>query len=534
MAHERLSPRQKMIGMMYLILTAMLALNVSKEAVEAFKKVDKSLTTTLANYVIKNNLIYEEFNKAASENPTKAGKYRTTAMEVKSRSDEIFNFIQDLKKEIIITAEGPETAAIQGDQIIIDEVKRFDDNNVPSQILIGSNEKGKANALKALTNDYREFLISTLDGKNPSAEEALRTSLNTDDGHDPDGQPSSWENLTFQTMPLVAVETILSKMQVDVRNAETEVLNHLYTQIDAGAFKVNKIVPNVVPVASYVTQGSDYEARVFISAIDSTQTPVVTLNGSSTPLPVDESGKGIYKVRASSTGPKSWGGVISLKNPSGVTIDYPFESSYYVGEPNVVVSPTAMNVMYKGIQNPIDVSVPGVSPDKIRIKVVNGTVTTQKVKNSRGENFRGNWAVNPTTVGQNVQVVVSVTDAGGKGTTFTPIEFRVKPVPSPIAQFAGKSTGTVAKNTAAAQTGVYASLPDFEFDLVYKITSFTVLYTDARGDFEEPSSSNALTTKQKDLITRLARGKNLFIKDIKCLAPDGRTLDLSPIILKID
>jgi len=534
MAHERLSPRQKMIGMMYLILTAMLALNVSKEAVDAFKKVDKSLTTTLANYVIKNNLIYEEFNRAATENPTKAGKYRTTAMEVKSRADEIFNFIQDLKIEIITTAEGKDSPAIKGNQIIIDEVKRIDDPNVPSQILIGSNEKGKANYLKALVNEYREFLISTLDGKNPSAEEALRTSLNVDDGHDPDGQPSSWENLTFQTMPLIAVETLLSKMQVDVRNGETEVINHLYSQIDAGAFKVNKIVANVVPTASYVTQGSDYEAKVFISAIDSTQTPVVTVNGSTTPLPKDESGKGVYKVRASSTGPKKWGGVISLKNPSGGTIDYPFESSYFVGEPNVVVSPTAMNVMYKGIQNPIDVSVPGVSPEKIRVRVVNGTVTTQKVKNSKGVNFRGNWAVNPTTVGQNVQVIVSVTDESGKGTTYAPIEFRVKPVPSPLAIFAGKSTGTVAKNTAAAQTGVYAFLPDFEFDLVYKITSFNVLYTDSRGDFEEQSTSNALTKKQLDLINRLARGKNLFIKDIKCLAPDGRTLDLSPIILKID
>ena len=138
MAHERLSPRQKMIGMMYLILTAMLALNVSKEAVEAFKKVDKSLTTTLANYVIKNNLIYEEFNKAAAENPTKAGKYRTTALEVKSRADEIFNFIQDLKKEIIIDCGGTgNSRLLQGDEIIIDEVKKIDDNNVPSQILIG-------------------------------------------------------------------------------------------------------------------------------------------------------------------------------------------------------------------------------------------------------------------------------------------------------------------------------------------------------------------------------------------------------------
>lgn len=532
MAHERLSPRQKMIGMMYLILTAMLALNVSKDAVEAFKKVDKSLTTTLSNYAIKNNRIYDEFNKAANENPTKAGKYRDTAMEVKSRAEEIFNFIQDLKIEIIRTAEGPETEAVVGNVIYIDEVKKIDENNVPSQILIGANENGKASALKALMNDYREFLISTLDGKNPSAEDALRTSLNTDDGRDPDGQPNKWENLTFQTLPLVAVQTVLSKMQVDVRNAETEVLNHLYTQIDAGEFRVNKIIPTVVPLANYVTQGGDYEARVFISAIDSTQTPVITVNGAT--LPVDEAGRGIYRVRASTTGPKSWGGVISVKNPSGTTIDYPFSSSYNVGVPNVVVSPTAMNVMYKGILNPIDVSVPGVDPSKLSIKVVNGTVTTQKVKNSKGENFRGNWAVNPTTVGKNVQVVVSVKDETGKANTFAPIEFRVKAIPAPIAVFGGKSTGTIPRNTAAAQTGVYASLPDFEFDLVYKISSFTVLYTDSRGDFEEKSNTSSLTSAQKDLITRLTRGKNLFIKDIKCLAPDGRTMDLSPIILKID
>jgi gliding motility-associated protein GldM len=532
MAHERLSPRQKMIGMMYLILTAMLALNVSKEAVEAFKKVDKSLTTTLSNYVIKNNLIYEDFAKAAAENPTKAGKFKATAMEVKSRADEIFNFIQDLKIEIITTAEGKETTAVKGNQIIIDEVKKIDEPNVPSQILIGSNEKGKAHTLKALINDYREFLIATLDGKNPSAEEALRTSLSTDDGKDPDGQPNTWENLTFQTMPLVAVETILSKIQVDVRNGETEVLNHLYSQIDAGAFKVNRIIPVVIPTSRYVTQGADYEAKVFIAAIDSTQTPVVTVNG--TTLPVDPSGMSTYKVRASSTGPRTWGGIISLKNPSGATVDYPFSSSYNVGEPNVVVSPTAMNVMYKGIPNPIDVSVPGVDPSKIKIKVVNGTVSTAKVKNSKGVNFRGNWAVMPTAVGQNVQVIVSVTDESGKGSTFAPIEFRVKPVPQPTAVFAQKSTGTVPKNTAAAQTGVYAFLPDFEFDLVYKITSFTVLFTDAKGDFEEVSNSNSLTPRQKDLISKLSRGRNLFIKDIKCLAPDGRTMDLSPIILKID
>ena len=106
---EKLSPRQQMIGMMYLILTAMLALNVSKEAVEAFKNVDNGLTLTISNYSLKNDAIYKEFDRAAAENPQKAGGYKSTAYEVKERADEIFDYLQDLKIEIIKTAEGEDT-----------------------------------------------------------------------------------------------------------------------------------------------------------------------------------------------------------------------------------------------------------------------------------------------------------------------------------------------------------------------------------------------------------------------------------------
>ena len=214
--------------------------------------------------------------------------------------------------------------------------------------------------------------------------------------------------------------------------------------------------------SNYVTLGSDYEAKVFISATDTTQKPDITVGGNK--LEIDETGKGLYKVRASATGSKKWGGVIALKAPDGTINDYPFDASYFVGEPNVIVSPTAMNVMYYGIPNPIDVSVPGVSPDKIRIKVVNGSFSTEKVKNSKGENFKGSWAVKPSAVGQNVQVIATA-DMNGKPMQFAPYEFRVKAVPPPVAIFANKSTGTVPRATAAAQQGVFAVLPDFDFDL---------------------------------------------------------------------
>jgi gliding motility-associated protein GldM len=522
-----------MIGMMYLVLTAMLALNVSKEAVEAFRKVDNGLTQIIKNYTLKNDVIYRDFDRAAAENPTKAGKYKTLAYQVKERADEAYNFIQGLKIEIIKkTEKDPETPAVKGNEVIIDKVERhIDDTNVPTEILIGANENGKANDLKALLAEYRQFLITTLDGKNPTAEEALKKSLNTNDGINKDGEKERWENLNFQTLPMVAVICILSEYQVNVRNGETEVLNYLYSQIDASSFKFTSLKPIVMANSNYVTVGSDYEARVFISATDTTQSPKITVNDAL--LPLDETGKGIYKVRASSVGTKKWGGIIALKAPDGSLIPYHFDESYFVGEPNVIVSPTAMNVMYIGIPNPIDVSVPGISPDKIKIKVVNGSFTTEKVKNSKQEYFKGSWAVKPNAVGQDVQVIVTA-DINGKPTQYAPYPFRVKPLPTPIAQFAQKSTGSIPRATAAAQQGVFATMPDFDFDLQYTVTGFTILYSDRGNDYEESSTNSNLTPKQKDLISRLTRGKYLTIKDIKALGPDGKTKDLQPVILKID
>ena len=141
--------------------------------------------------------------------------------------------------------------------------------------------------------------------KIPTAEDALRKSLNTDDGRDPGGDPERWENLTFQLLPLVAVITVLSKMQVDVRNAETEVLNHLYSQIDAASYKFNKLEAVVIPDANYVTLGGNYSAKVFISAIDTTQKPRILIGDQE--IPIDQSGKGIYTVRPSTTGDKTLG-----------------------------------------------------------------------------------------------------------------------------------------------------------------------------------------------------------------------------------
>lgn len=536
-----------MIGMMYLILTAMLALNVSKEAVEAFKKVDISLTKTTANYAKKNDISYAAFDVAAAENPEKAGAWKTKAYDVKARADEVYDYIQDLKVEIITTAEGPDSEALLADnQIDITKVKKIDENNIPSEILVGANQDGKGNSLKALIEDYRGFLVETLDGKDLAAEESILDILNTDDPQNLEGTGTeNWINANFQTMPLVAVITILSKMQVDVRNAETDVLGFLYTQIDAGSLRFNKIIPTVIPVSTYIMQGNSYEARVFVAATDTTQDmeifvgPYTTKTNSdgtityepgsqATKLPIDDSGVGVYSVRPGSTGEKSWGGVIKMKAPDGTLRTYNFDSKYSVGMPNVVVSPTAMNVFYQGIQNPVDISVPGVGSDKLTVRMTNGDIKRGKYKDYRGE-----YIAQPRTVGQNAQVIVSA-NINGKVQTFPPVEFRVRRLPDPEARFANMKEGNVLRSVAAAQQVVTAVLENFEFDLTYTVTGFTVSVNDKGFEITAESNNNRLTDKQKGLISNLRAGQKLIIEKIKAVGPDGRTRDLNPIILKIN
>jgi len=544
MGHGKETPRQKMIGMMYLVLTAMLALNVSKEAVEAFKKVDQGLTKTVANYEIKNNLTYEDFERAFSENEVKAGPWRSKAVELNKRADELFDYLQDIKIEIIKEAEGEETLAVNGREVDIEHVEKIDENNIPSQILIGDDENGKANDIRALIDDYREFLIETVDGGNVSVEQSVLESLDTSEGKAPDGTTERWEDHTFYHLPLVAVITILSKLQVDVRNSETDVLNYLYNQIDASSYKFNKLVPTVI-ASNYVMRGNSYNASVFIAATDTTKKPDIyvgrydsTINADGTKsyqmvgdyetLDIDDQGRGIYSKPATSVGDKPWGGLINMSAPDGSVVSYPFKSAYTVGAPNVVVSPTAMNVLYVGIDNPIDISVPGVGSDAISASMSNGNI-----KRGRLQGYRGEWVASPTTVGQDASVNVRAV-VNGERMSFPPYKFRVKGIPAPITEFAGKTTdAAVPKAQLLVQPGVFAVQPDFLFDLKYTVTKFTVIVVKGGFDRVAPSTNNRITADQKALIQGLSRGQKLYLTDVWAVGPDKKQVQINSLILTV-
>jgi hypothetical protein len=194
-----------------------------------------------------------------------------------------------------------------------------------------------------------------------------------------------------------------------------------------------------------------------------------------------------------------------------------------------------MNVLYRGIQNPLDVSVPGFQPDKIKVAMKNGKVTPGQLKNYKGEIFPGGYIAEPNADAPNAEIIVSV-DINGKLQTFPPRPFRVKDVPAPDAQFAGKTgQGRVSLGDILLQPGVAAILKDFDFDLRYYVTEFSVSFDDRGLAVGASSKSNKVTDEQKAILKRLTRGKKLYIQDIKAtIGPGKKIYDLNPIIITVD
>jgi len=544
MASGKETPRQKMIGMMYLVLTALLALNVSKEAVEAFKRVDEGLSKTTANFMEKNNSVYADFTTKSIANPKKSAPWVAKAKGVQSRANELFDYMTALKVEIVTKTEGEDSEAVVDGKVDTEQIQKIDDLNVPSEVMIGANNNGKAFDLKAALVDYREFLLEQIGDNHPNVTHSIENSLETDDVKQLDGTTAQWEMYNFQALPLVAVVTILSKFQNDVRNAEADALDFFYNQIGAADIRVNKLVPQVMGTNS-VMQGNSYEAKVFIAAMDSTARPTIQvgpyrsvknadgttsyeMTGTSQTLTIDDSGMGIYKVKPSGLGEKSWGGLIKVKAPDGSEVAYPFEQSYSVVPPNVVVSPTAMNVFYTGVDNPVDISVPGVDQSKISVSMSNG-----RIRKGKHPRFRGSYIVNPTRVGTDANITISA-EVNGQKRTFAPVKFRVKPVPPPVAKVAGKKGGAIQLNVLKAQRGVAAELENFDFDIRWTVTSFRVSINDKGYTIDRDSNSNTFTPAQKQLFNQLRKNDQLVLQDIKAKGPDGKIVRLDgAIVFKI-
>jgi len=557
-----LPPRQKMIGMMYLVLTALLAMNVSKSILDAFVTINNGIETTTVSFDASNGILYSQFDRAKADSPA-AKKWADKADQVKKMANDMTNHIKALKSKLIeITDKKPKEVA---DTIKMMDVDAKDNYDEPTRIMglaepstptkVAGLEEWSGIELKERLNKYQAGIIGVFEDKD--VKEGLTKKLDylstpKMHGHGGEGE-DEWEVGLFYHIPLAAVVTMLSKIQSDVRTAESEVISKLYEQIDAGGVSFNAVQGMAVMPKAYIMEGDTFRADIFTAAYDDRVDPEIYISrvefDTNAAYAVEKSGNfDINKIMKGTAGKKwgegdwyqlspeevragkgnlsvkegvgvhNWGGIIKLKTKKGPKV-YPFASSFEVGKPSLAISADKMNVFYIGVDNPVSIAAP----------MPNFTASGAGLtKSGKG------WVVRPKSPGTMKITVTGIDDVTGNKVNLGSSEFRVKRIPDPKAFCGGKSGSESIKliQLKSAST-VVAKMENFDFDINVNVNSFMFSTTKAGEVQEIKVSGNKLDGRCQSMISKAKKNQKFFIEQISCRMPDGSTRKLAPIILKV-
>lgn len=488
-------PRQKMINLMYLVLTALLALNVSAEVIEAFKTVDQSLVTSNANIETSNATLFKSFaaKKAEAATREKAMEWGRIADAAKAESDKMFNSIETLKAEL---------RKESGENLAEGKTYKLDDLNASSR-LMDTKKKGKE-----LDDQLKTFKKNILN-LHPEIKQQFATTFPVD--VDPNS-PNDSLTKSFRMMPTVAAITLLSKIQNNVRNAENQVITFAHNKIGEVAVRFDKTGVLLGQSSNYVMPGQEVVITAGVGAYSSAAAPQITIGGA--PQQVVD-GQAVYKVTASGAGPRKIPVTIKYKNQDGKEMVETKEIEYVVGTPGgAAVMLDKMNVFYIGVDNPVTIGSP-TGWDKTQVSMSGGTIT------GTGSNRN----VRVSALGKATITVV----ADKKPTSF---EFRVKRIPNPVFKV-GPGGNRMQSVVFKSQNFCRAELENFDFDLQYKVVSAKVYFSGAGFPSVQMGtiSSNSLEPV-KSLISKAQPGTAITFDEVKVAGPDGtRTIDGSGIIL---
>jgi gliding motility-associated protein GldM len=501
MAGGKETPRQRMIGILYLVLLGLIALNVPENLLDAFKNITRSLDASTKNVDTSLQATYGAIATKVKAQPDKA-KYLNAANEAKKVTDDLSSYIEELKKTLV--AEGG------GINQEIDDVAARENLDISSEVMINGK---RADVLKEKIEATKAKLLQLL-GKDGAG---VNFSLNADAPPKRPGiQAKTWQNAYFgEGIPLGATLTTLAKIQADNKNAENEVVKKLYSKIDQAEVTLNTFKAVAVAPTSYVLAGQQFKADIYLTAYDSHSNPTITIGGS--PVPTKD-GVGTYTVTASGEGLHTVTGSLSVKSVDGGTPKtYSVTTTYMVAKPSAVVSPDKMNVLYIGVANPVSVSAPGVPTSSLGVSMSGGSISGSA----------GHYTASVSAIGR-----AHITVTGEKGMVLGSTEFRIKRIPDPKPQFAGKSGGNTSSANIRAQDRLFAQLDGFDFDAKFSVTHFTLLVVKPRQDAIIYSGSGAeLTSAMHSALNTVTPGTTVIFKDIVAVGPDRSPRSLDPIVL---
>jgi len=513
MAGGKQTPRQRMMGILYLVLLGLIALDVPDSLLDAFKAIGDSLSASKTNVQTGIDNTFTAFEKTKLiQEPERAKDPYARAKMAKQLSDNLNDYVESLKQDMITKSGGFEPA--------IQDYKGRENIDISVDMMVNRGGK-KAYELHKRIDETRNKLLALL---KPEERQGMTLPLQAIAPPKVRGFPhKTWEESSFgEGMPVGAAITNFIKIQSDTKNSENEIVKKILGEVDLAQVNLDQFAAVAVAPTSYVLVGQPYTAEVFLTASDSKSSPDISVDGSRLQV---EAGRGKYNGSTSSEGMHTWTGTVNVKQADGTFKEYKTQpQTYQVAKPSAVVSPDKMLVLYIGLPNPVSVSAPGIPKEKLKVSISSGTLSGSD----------GHYSAMVTNPGL---ATVTVSGTIGEGAnarlaTLGSTEFRVKRIPDPKAQFAGKAGGTTGTANIKGQDAIFAKLEGFEFDAKFNVTRFTLIINKPRQDAISISGTgNQLTADMHKALSGISPGTNVIFTNIIAVGPDGTQRGLDPIVL---
>jgi gliding motility-associated protein GldM len=496
-------PRQLMINIMYLVLTAMLALNVSAEIINAFFSLDKGIASS-SKIVDNTNLkVREALTESLNANKGRAefAQWGPKADKAQQIVDEFSTYMDGVRKDLFKAAGGPNPEHP-------DRPLRYKDKDVTTNMFV--TEK-KGDEIQAKIEETRNALLAII---NPDERKAFEGKLPLlVDAIADDSKAKTWSEYKFKQMPVAAILPTLSKIVNDAKTSGSAVLNYALDKASGKfIYKPDKFIVAISPKKAYLIAGKDkFEAELAMGAYSSTSNNI-TMTGQGSSVPVTQ-GVGKYSGGVeSAAGEKTFTATATMTNPAtGEKTKVESTFKYEVGQASVAVSADKMNVFYIGVPNPISVAAAGVSSNSLRVNASGGGASIT----GSGKSYTVNVAT-PS----DCTVSVSSPDMAAPAS----FKFRVKRIPDPVAKIGGKLGGTMGNGEIKAQEGIIPELANFDFDVRCQIQGFKMTRVPKRQDpIEVVNTGGRFADQVAALIAQAKPGDSYYFNDVKARCPGDVT-----------
>lgn len=514
-------PRQLMINLMYLVLTAMLALNVSSEILHAFKTINNSVSKSNEAINGKNNetMLAFQANEQMEGQYDRVHPFNVKAQEISKEADKVYQYLENWKERVIAEAGGYDVE--NGEKTI----KREDDINASTRLLV---ENKGGDSIKAQLEALRKYMLDRVsDSSRTMIGQQLAIQIVDPKPNDNNPQ-GDWSTGNFYNMPTLAAVTLFAKMQNDIRNSEAIVIQRLFDEANAKQIKFDAITAIAVPKTSYALQGQKVEAEIMVAAYNKSVNPQISSNSGQIKI---ENGVGHWTGSAAGVGMQTVRGQITLDLGSH-KITQPWDFQYMVGSTGASMQLDKMNVFYIGVPNPITVSAAGYSMEDVSINIPGAQWTADP---ARG---RGAYNITVSKPGDVMASILAKKHEGGTAEVGK-MKIRVKYIPDPEPQVGGKPGGLMPASTFRVQTGVAAELKNFEFDARYTVKSYSITVTkkrdpDLKGPYPVTGAYFSGNPTVKALIEQLKPGDRIYVDDIRVEGPDHRQRTLPTIAFNLN